>query len=309
MVALSHVKSLTQADFTGTITAFDSNANTITLAATNIIRPSDWNSGHNFFVTISGNTAGQSTASGTNLVYAGGPFVTLSMNTAAGAATVSFSCLPDGGYLSRYTDFGFEGQSATVNGSNIDNNAAFRVFNLLQPISFTRIDVPVFATIVSAATAATAGAQISSYLVLYTNNASTLSPVIGATGQTTHTWASNSANWSSLTGGKYFSFPIATSLLPGEYFFGWQFSTNTFSSGTASTSLAFSVLLSCQSAANTGSSFTDFGTTASASTNSYFAGLFTNSFTATNQTIALSNISVTGTAQYVANQPIIFRNY
>jgi hypothetical protein len=40
-------------------------------------------------MTISGNTAGQSSISGTNIVFAGGDGVTLSASTAAGAATIS----------------------------------------------------------------------------------------------------------------------------------------------------------------------------------------------------------------------------
>ena len=46
--------------------------------ATSVVRPSDWNSGHNQFVTLAGNTAGASTISGTNIVYQGGNNVTLS---------------------------------------------------------------------------------------------------------------------------------------------------------------------------------------------------------------------------------------
>ena len=46
--------------------------------ATSVVRPSDWNSGHNQFVTLAGNTAGVSTISGTNIVYQGGNNVTLS---------------------------------------------------------------------------------------------------------------------------------------------------------------------------------------------------------------------------------------
>ena len=61
--------------------------------ATSIVRPSDWNSAHNQFITLSGNTAGQSTVSGTNIVFQGGDNVTLSANTAAGAATIVFSGL------------------------------------------------------------------------------------------------------------------------------------------------------------------------------------------------------------------------
>lgn len=90
-MAVSHVKSNPIADFTGTVTAFNSQGSTITVNATDIVRPSDWNSAHNFYQTISGNTAGQSTISGTNLVFQGGNGITLSAATAAGAATIVVS--------------------------------------------------------------------------------------------------------------------------------------------------------------------------------------------------------------------------
>jgi hypothetical protein len=47
---------------------------------TAIVRPSDWNSYHNQYSTISGNTAGQSTLSGTNIILQAGSNVTLSGN-------------------------------------------------------------------------------------------------------------------------------------------------------------------------------------------------------------------------------------
>jgi hypothetical protein len=70
MGAVSHVYNQTVADGT----------------ATSLVRPSDWNSAHNQFQTISGNTGGTSTFSGTNLVFAGGNNVTLSMS----GSTLSF---------------------------------------------------------------------------------------------------------------------------------------------------------------------------------------------------------------------------
>lgn len=78
--------------------------------ATSVVRPSDWNSGHNQFVTLSGNTAGQSTISGTNIVYQGGNNVTLSAITAAGAATIVVS----GGNTTQ-----FAGTGTTFAGTNI----------------------------------------------------------------------------------------------------------------------------------------------------------------------------------------------
>lgn len=74
-MAVSHVYSNTVADGT----------------ATSVVRPSDWNSAHNQYVTIAGNTAGQSTFSGTNIVFQGGNNFTLSAATAIGAATIIMS--------------------------------------------------------------------------------------------------------------------------------------------------------------------------------------------------------------------------
>ena len=70
-MAVSHIKSDTIADFTGTFTGFNSQGSTTTIAATNVVRPSDWNSVHNQFYTLTGNTTQNTTASGTNVVFAG----------------------------------------------------------------------------------------------------------------------------------------------------------------------------------------------------------------------------------------------
>lgn len=69
-MAVSHVYSNAQADATGTITVWNG-ATTATVAATNVVRPSDWNSAHNQYYTLSGNTTNASTASGTNVVLQG----------------------------------------------------------------------------------------------------------------------------------------------------------------------------------------------------------------------------------------------
>jgi hypothetical protein len=68
-MAVSHVKSDTIADFTGTITGFNSQGSTTTIAATDLVRPVDWNSAHNEKYTVSGNTSLSSTASGSNVVF------------------------------------------------------------------------------------------------------------------------------------------------------------------------------------------------------------------------------------------------
>lgn len=76
-MAVSHVFSNAAGNFTGTITGFNSQGSTQTLAATNLVRPQDWNSAHNQFYTLTGNTSDNSTASGSNVVFSGGAGITL----------------------------------------------------------------------------------------------------------------------------------------------------------------------------------------------------------------------------------------
>lgn len=98
-MAISHVYSQTVADGT----------------ATSVVRPSDWNSAHNQYMTIAGNTAGASTLSGTNIVFQGGNNLTLSANgqtlifsgaNAGGAQTgISSIVVSDATYTSGQVSF------------------------------------------------------------------------------------------------------------------------------------------------------------------------------------------------------------
>jgi hypothetical protein len=76
-MAISHIFTNAVPDATGTMTIWYG-ATTVTVAATDVVRPSDWNSAHYQFMSATGNTAGQSTFSGTNIVFGGGPNITLS---------------------------------------------------------------------------------------------------------------------------------------------------------------------------------------------------------------------------------------
>lgn len=87
-MSVIHVKSDTVADFTGTVTVFNSQGSTTTAAATDLVRPLDWNSAHQQGITIVGDTLGSSTAVGTNIVLGGTNNIQLSMSTAANVATV-----------------------------------------------------------------------------------------------------------------------------------------------------------------------------------------------------------------------------
>jgi hypothetical protein len=81
-VAVHHLKSNTNTDWTGTVTVGNSTGGTATIAATDLVRPVDWNSYHGQDITISGGaTAGTSAGSGTNLVYGGSNSLTINLST------------------------------------------------------------------------------------------------------------------------------------------------------------------------------------------------------------------------------------
>lgn len=91
MSAITHAFSQSIVDAVGTVTIFNSQGSTQTIAATDLIGASDWNSGHAQLATLAGNTAGVSSLSGTNIVIAGGNNLTVSGIQGANAATISLS--------------------------------------------------------------------------------------------------------------------------------------------------------------------------------------------------------------------------
>jgi hypothetical protein len=98
MAAVTHVKSNSFADYAGpTITGFNSAGATTAISATDLIRPSDWNSGHQVLQTISSNTGGDtSVLAATNVVFGGTNAVTLRASTGgAGAHTLWFDAPRD----------------------------------------------------------------------------------------------------------------------------------------------------------------------------------------------------------------------
>src|SRR5258708_30915295 len=308
MSAVSHNKTLTMADFTGTVTVFNSTGGAISIAATDIWGSSNGNSAPGQFVRLSGNTSNLSTAAAvSNIVLAGGNNVTLSMATAAGVASITISQRVP--VLSRYTEWGAGAGQGSLSASH--GSAYARAFKIEDDITFSRVDLPVFVSLSGSTSQITLAVAISSALVLYSNNAGTLSPIAGLTSQTTFSCASNTSNFANFSVARYGSFGVATSLSRGEYCVGWSSSTATSSVGTATTSAANQFQVSWLVGIITGtgtSGFTDFGNVLPVSSNLFFAGNFSNSLTATNQTLAQTDFTVTGSAQAVANVPIMFRN-
>ena len=66
-ITVSHAKSNTIADFTGTVTLNNSAGATTTAMATDLVRPSDWNSAHNFTFTLSASDIGSFFSAGAGL--------------------------------------------------------------------------------------------------------------------------------------------------------------------------------------------------------------------------------------------------
>ena len=117
-MALYHSKTNTIADWTGTVTVGNSTGGTQTANATDLVRPGDWNSAHLQQLTLTGNTSGQSTVSGTNILFAGGPNIFLSASQGTDPqATVSLL------YNATVTLGGSTANQSTVSGTRIDFRA------------------------------------------------------------------------------------------------------------------------------------------------------------------------------------------
>ena len=223
MGALSHVKSNPVGDFTGTVTVFNSAGATTTVAATDLVRPVDWNSAHNFFQTISGNTAGQSTASGTNLVIAGSNGITLSHSTAAGAATMwvqgnpplqsLYPWAPGSTVSQTQGAIGVSTASIWAFPLQVDNDVQFNAMRLHWSASW-------------ASTTVAASQTITHLFGIYTQNGASLSRVSSSS-------YSMAGSWSSVSG--TLSYPTSTGT--GGYGYG----TTTWSTTAQAQSLVRTV--------------------------------------------------------------------
>jgi len=174
-------------------------------------------------------------------------------------------------------------------------------------LSFTRVDIPVSVNVATAGTAATAAMAVSNVAVLYTRNGATLNPVAGISGAGTFSFNSN--NTGSVTGAKMLSFNLATSISAGEYYMGLQLSTNTASSGTATTNLAWSLSV-IYGQSYSALPWTDFhvGTASTINAMNVMQGMNSVSLSTTNQTVQQSQITHYGATGVRANLIVGFKN-
>lgn len=215
-MTVRHAFSNTTPDFTGTITGFNSQGSTVTLAASNLVRPSDWNSVHNIIMTLTGNTSGDSTVSGSNIVLSGGDNVTLRGNGSVieiiGPAEVT---------RMGYNPFGYGAES--VAGQQGTGTLYIAPMTNTPNFNFDRIIMPIQ---LSNASNSSFSATFSFSFAIFTRNESNLSLLTSVS--TSHNFsASGTVGSYSLWGGiRNLTIPLSTTLTRGDYWVGiWSRTT------------------------------------------------------------------------------------
>jgi hypothetical protein len=242
---ITHAKSITVADVTGTATGWFGTT-TVTVPASAIQLPSDWNSAHN----LAGNTAGSASISGTDVVLAASGNITLSATNG--------SLLFSAGVPSDFTANEWRplesGNNTTF--SSVGQNSVYIL--PVRPevnVSFTGILFPASISFVSSSnsqtvqytidyglysrgtgTASTTRSLMSSSRIVmtasYTSNASAGFTISQGAGSFTTTSA-GTGFYTNLSGVKNFYMPFSATLNAGtDYAFGFRVSsTNVVNTG------------------------------------------------------------------------------
>ena len=223
-MAVSHVKSVTVADFTGTVTAFNSQGSTVTIAATDLARPSDWNSVHNQYFTLAGNTNNASTVSGTNIVLSGGNNITLIGSN--GSIGISAGAGGAGGTATMWQPFN-EG----VNVAGQRGQGSWALCPMPTPPTaaggIVSIDRVCFPILVSNATNSSGSITVSMSFGLYTKNDGSLSLAHSTTGTLAVTCTGNNAASTTYGGPRLMTVPWTTTFGDDRYYVAVASSTTT----------------------------------------------------------------------------------
>lgn len=286
-MTILHAKTVTIGDMTGTVTVFGSTGGTETVAATDLVRPSDFNSAHVQEFTLSGNTAGNSTVSGTNVIWQGGNNVTLS-------GTGSTIVVQAGGGAGEVQNY-FNPQDGYVQVAGQQGNASLHMQPMKAPdVTFDRIVFPMQLT---NATNTTGSMTVSMAIGFYTRNDSTFSMYHSASGSVAITY-SGTVNNSTYSGLRNFTIGNSSSLPAGQYYVGiWSRTTTGDANGTANQYLASQV----------NSNFAGYYGSAVSATMQYTRGLghYTATFsTALPNSVAISQLN--GTASIVLRRPVFY---
>lgn len=257
-----------------------------------------------------GNTLGTSgVASGGQVraVIVGTNWLTISQSVDGASATLSIN---PGGYMSRW-----EHNTAALYSSSssamVNTSVSFVRMQIPHYVSFSRVDVPMSISLQTQSSTNTAGNRQSWVYAIYTRNASTITPLVGGSVSSTLTWASSTGKYSSLTGVRLLSFGLATALTPGEYYFGLQASTSTYSATeAANTTNRGATIAPIHATSFTATPWRDMSALTAASINDLYhmQGVGSISLSATAQTYQASNITMSGVSAQQANMIVILRN-
>ena len=247
---VQHAKQDTRGVISGTLTVFNSQGSSITRAASDLVGPTDWNSGHAEALTISGNTAGDASSVGTatQVVMGATGGMSLLMSTAAGGATQWISRIESPYVMSEYEPI--SGSAILTNSSLGQNSLYFVPFYVSKDVFVSRINFPVSVGTTVSAGNNTGRGGITFSAALYTrhtasedritsfwsgslaitgnkgsNTALTLTNVVGlsnstavSTVQTTIQDANATTYMAQSVGGyRMWCLPVSTSMTPGRY--------------------------------------------------------------------------------------------
>lgn len=213
-MSIKHAFSNTVADAAGTITVWNG-ATTASVAATDVVRPGDWNSGHNQFHTLSGNTNNASTASGTNVVLQGLGQVTLVGST----DTIGISVAP------LFTHSGFDPYSNGVGVVTAFQGASLQINPVTLPnVQFDRVVVYPYN---SNSSNSSGSHTISFWAGIYSRNASSLSLIQSVSRSHGVTQSGTAGSYSLFSGMRLMTMGLTTTLTEGQYWLGFISRTST----------------------------------------------------------------------------------
>lgn len=252
---ITHAFSNTVADATGTLTIWNG-ATTSSVAATDLVRPSNWNSAHNMQFNLAGNTTNASSVSGTDVVINGAGLVTVGGSNSSLMVSVTLPSMSDWepnplGNNSSFSSFGQN--SLYFQGLLPKDHYTFSIVEMMVSLSSatSSISHSVAQTMSYALYSRGTGASTSQYLSMTSssfsmgaNYSSNLSGSLSAgNANTSYTTSSNGTVFGSvLSGQKSLVMPFATSITAGgDYLFAFANSTASVG-GTGALRASFMVL-------------------------------------------------------------------
>lgn len=246
---ITHAKSITVADATGTATGWFGTT-TVTVPASAIQLPSDWNSAHNIVYNLAGNTAGSASISGTDVILAASGNITLS---ATNGSLLFSAGVPSDFTANEWrplesgnnTTFSSAGQNSvyilpvrpevnvTFTGILFPASISFVSSSNSQSVQYT-IDYGLYSR--GTGTASTTRSLMSSSRIVmtasYNSNTAAGFTISQGAGSFTTT-SGGTAVYTNLSGAKFFYMPFSATLNAGtDYAFGFRVSsTNAVNTG------------------------------------------------------------------------------